>query len=432
VALFPGASMEARATDQRGRLQTLPGLRTLASERFRELVAAVLWIIGVLLLALYMIRATGAGASQAAIDFAAYHAAAQAMVVDASPYAPVMLQGPIPAQGVGAYRYPPLLAQALGPMAMLPLPAAAVVWAILQGAAVFAATWLALGAGGARPTRERFLWAGVATTYFLPVFDSLWKGNVGGFLALTVAVALAAPGRRGSADEVTPRGMPLLGTLSGIAIAVAMLVKLTPGVLLLPAASAALRGLRHGRTTLLAAAASTSVLLLPSIALAPDAWREYATVLPNLLAGPADYPTNLAPSSLAAVYLPAATWLAPLARFAALAGGLGLLALSFAWARQRDTLAAAVTAAVAGSLLLPGAAWYHYLAVLLPPAAFAWPRATTVQRAAMLAGSALVYTGFGWFLPLALPGAAILVGAVLITLRHGAPRPAASPAATAT
>jgi hypothetical protein len=427
VALFPGASMEARTTDRRGRLQTLPGLRTLASERFRELVAAVLWLIGVLLLALYLMRATGAGASQAAIDFAAYHSAAGAMAAGGTPYAPEILQGPVPAQGLGVYRYPPFLAQVLMPLAPLPLFDAALVWAVLQAIAVFAATWLALRAGGARPTRERFLWSAVATTYFLPVFDSLWKGNVGGFLALTVALALAAPGRPGSAREVTPPELRPLATLSGIAIAVAMFVKLTPGALLVPAAAAALNGFRHGRGTLAAGAISATLLSASSLVLAPQAWRDYVIALPNLAAGPADYVTNLAPASLAAVYLPAVAWLAPVLRLAAVTGGLGLLVLSAGLARAPERWAAAITAAVAGSLLLPAATWYHYLAVLLPLAAFAWPGAALAQRAAMLAGAGLVYAGFGWFLPLALPGAAILLIVVLLTLLPSAGR---QPAAT--
>jgi hypothetical protein len=400
--------MEARATDLRGRLQTLPGLRTLASERFRELIAAVLWLLGVLLLALYVVRSGMSGGSQAAIDFADYHAAAGAIAAGSSPYAPAMLGGPVPAQGLGAYRYPPPLAQLLVPLAALPLLQAALLWASLQIVALFSATWLALTAGGARATRERFLWSGVATTYFLPGFDSVWKGNVSGFLALAVAVALAA----GSA----PRP-------AGIVASLATLVKLTPGALLLPAASAALGGARQARTMLLAAAAAAVVVLLPSVALAPDAWRDYATVLPNLLAGPADYPTNLAPGSLAAVYLPAATWLASAVRLLAVAGGLGLLGLSVGLARRPERWGAAIAAAVAGSLLLPAATWYHYLAVLLPLAAFAWPTAGVAQRAAMLAGAGLVYAGFGWFLPLALPGAAILVIVVLLALR---PSPAPS------
>jgi hypothetical protein len=105
------------------------------------------------------------------------------------------------------------------------------------------------------------------------------------------------------------------------------------------------------------------------------------------------------------------------------AAGLGLLGLSVGLARRPEHWGAAITAAVAGSLLLPAATWYHYLAVLLPLAAFAWPTASVAQRAAMVAGAALVYAGFGWFLPLALPGAAILVIVVLIALRPATAQP---------
>ena len=99
------------------------------------------------------------------------------------------------------------------PLAGLPVGAAAAIWLLLQAAAVLAAMWIAMRAGGARRSLETLLWCGVAATWFMPVFDTLWKGNVTGFLALQVALALRR--RRGSAAS---------------AIATATLLKLVPVV----------------------------------------------------------------------------------------------------------------------------------------------------------------------------------------------------------
>ena len=103
------------------------------------------------------------------------------------------------------------------PLKALPLGAVGVAWLLVQVAAVFTALWIGTGIGGARPTAERALWCGVAGAYFLPVFDTLWKGNVSGLLALTsVAVAVG-------------------GVAGGVGAAIGALLKTVP-LTLLPAA----------------------------------------------------------------------------------------------------------------------------------------------------------------------------------------------------
>jgi Glycosyltransferase family 87 len=387
-------------------LLRLPGLRTLASARFRMLVAAVLWSIGVALLGAYLMRSAGAAESQVAIDFADYHAAALAPASGQSLYAPALLAGPVPAQGLGAYRYPPILAELLAPLSGVPMGHAAALWFVAQAGACFLAVWLAGGAGGARPSGERLLWTGVAATYFLPVFDTLWKGNVSGFLALGVALVLAAVPRAGSLR-------PGRSLLAGQALALVALVKLTPMGLAVPVMGGALRGTPGSRGLMAGGLIAGCVALVPSLLLAPAAWSEYARVLPNLLTGSADYATNLAPAGMLATRVPQADPIVPLVRGACLAVGLCLIALGWFLARRQDGWQSAIIAALAGSLLLPAATWYHYLAVLLPVAALAWPSASTGRRLYLFAGAVLIYAGFGWWLPLALPGAVLLIGTAM-------------------
>jgi hypothetical protein len=378
---------------------SLPGLRVFASARFRLAVAGLLLALGIVAVGAYLVSRAGQplDVGQFGIDFADYRAAAERLADSGSPYAPDMLAGPVDAQGLDRYRYPPPFAQLLVPLRGISLGAATWLWLLLQAACLLAAAWLAGEVGGLPRSLERALWTGAATAWFLPVLDTLWKGNVSGLQALLVALLFAGP------------------AASGGALAANGLLKLTP-VVLVPLAP--LRG-RLAATALLA---TTAAIVVPSLALAPQAWRDYAVVLGNLLGGSADYPSNLAPDALLRhAFGLSAPWDA-MARVGALGLGLGLLVLGWRWARRPDGWAAAVTAGVAATLLIPAALWYHYLAVLLPVAVVAWERATGRERAGIFAGAALVSIGIAW-LPLALAGGVVIVGCALAALRPGVDRP---------
>jgi len=368
---------------------SLPGLRVFASARFRLAVAGLLLALGIVAVGAYLVARAGQplAVGQFGIDFADYRAAAERLADTGSPYAPDMLAGPIDAQGLDRYRYPPPFAQLLVPLAGIALGAATWLWLLAQAACLLAAAWLAGEVGGLPRSLERALWTGAATAWFLPVLDTLWKGNVSGLQALLVALLFAGP------------------AASGGALAANGLLKLTP-VVLVPLAL--LRGRRSATTLVIGAVA----IVVPSVALAPQAWRDYPVVLGNLLGGSADYASNLAPDTLLRhAFGLGAPWDA-MVRVGALGLGLGLLVSGWRWARRPDGWAAAVTAGVAATLLIPAALWYHYLAVLLPVAIVAWGRANARQRAALLAGAALVSIGVAW-LPLALAGATIAVASAL-------------------
>jgi hypothetical protein len=259
-----------------------------------------------------------------------------------------------------------------------------------------AALWVGTGIGGARASLERALWCGVAAAYFLPVFDTLWKGNVSGFVALTsVAVALG-------------------GRAAGVGAAVGTLLKMAP-VTLLPAALVADRRARGSAVLVL------GLGVLVSAVLAPQPWLDYPRVLVNMLQGTADYASNLAPAAVVAnLGWPDA--IASLVRILALGvAGLALL-FSVNLARTRTGLPAAALLGVIAMLLVPGSLWYHYLVVLLPFAAIAWVRATAPARALLLGSAAAVSLGLAW-LPGALAGAVVLTGTSLAVLRPRRPEP---------
>ncbi len=271
----------------------MPGVRTLRSPGFRLVIAVTVVVLGGLVLGAAMLRQASQPGGQFGIDFGDYFLAAERVATTGTPYAPEMLTGPVDAQGLDRYRYPPPLAQLLVPATGLGVGTAASVWLLLQLMATVAAVWLALGVAGVRRHAERLAWSAAACVLFMPVFDALWKGNVSGFVAL--AVALVAMG----------------GAPAGAGAMAATLLKVAP-LTFLPAVAAG------GRRAITAAAITGGLTVGVSLLLAPQAWIDYLVVLPNLLAGAADHATNLAPAATL-TRLGAPAVLADAARLGALA-----------------------------------------------------------------------------------------------------------------
>jgi hypothetical protein len=363
----------------------------LRNERLRLLVAATLLGVGVVMLGTLLVHQAQAPNGQYGIDFGDYRAASLRVLDRHSPYAPEMLEGPIPAQGVDRYRYPPPFALLVAPIAVLPQTASATAWLAVQVAAILAALLLAVRSTGRRIGLRHVLWCGAAGCYFFPVFDTLWKGNVDGALAFLAALAFA--GSRGARSG---------DALWGAASAAAAWLKVSPLTLLVAVAT--------NRRAIVGAAAVSAIVILPSAIVAPQAWPDYARVLPNLLAGTADYASNLAPGQLLAATPGIPDWLAGAARWASVAAAalLALAALGGELLRRDRRLV--VLAGVAASLLLPAALWYHYLVVLLPFGVAAWLESSSrTVRGALLVGAAGVDLGLGLGLGLATLGAALFV-----------------------
>ena len=205
------------------------------------------------------------------------------------------------------------------------------------------------------------------------------------------------------------------GAIGGAALSTAVLLKLVP-VTLLPV------GLAGGRRMVAGLLVTTAVVVCVSLLISPKAWSDYATVLPNLLAGDADQATNIAPwAVLSRLGLP--DGISTALRFGSLAVAGVLVIWSSVIARRPGGWYAAVALGTGAMLLLPAALWYHYLCVLLPVAAIAWPRATRDARLGLVAGAAAIVVGIAW-LPLACIGAiALLAVSVASLLPRRTPSP---------
>lgn len=340
-----------------------PGVRTLGRPRFRLVLALTLIALGVLVHLVLWSLAMGISGTDAA-DFGYYLGAAARVQEGSSPYEAWQLQGAFHSNTPGAYLYPPPLAQVLSLVASLPEAATSAVWYLLQAAALYTATWLATGIGGARRSLERALWSLVAVLFFLPVFSTLWWGNTGGLIAL--GATLVAFG----------------GATAGVSVALMTLLKVSPAAFI-PAVLVMGNRARISFVVLGMAIAGTSFVL------EPDAWSELITVLRNLAAGATDDRLNLAPANVVERGgLPEVVVLATRLASLAIAAAAALAAI-FA-ARSRAGYPAAALMGTITMLLVPGSIWYHYLVVLLPFAAMAWPRAGLGTRLGLLTSAGLV------------------------------------------
>ncbi len=381
---------------QPSRLAATPGLRAFATPRFRIALAMVLVATATLLLGSLLLARAASPTGQFGIDATDYLTAAERISRGESPYAPAMLDGPVDSQGTDRYRYPPPLAQLLVPLASVPTPAGLWAWFALGLVAIVASLLVALRTAGLLRL-EPALWSLAAACLFLPVFDSLWKGNVSGLLALLVALAAAG------------------GAVGGAAVTLATLLKVVPVVFVpgwLVVDSRSRRAL-----------VATGVALVGlSMLLSPGAWRDYLTVLPNMLAGSADEATNVAPWSMVA-RSGAPAWLVGMVRLGSVAVALAAVAGSVLVVRRPAGLPLAATLCSVAMLLLPAALWYHYLVVLLPLAILAWPRATHRARVGMVIAGLCVSGGVAW-LPMATIGGVAMALAIVGVL-SARPRPVA-------
>ena len=357
---------------------SLWGLRAFGSVRFRTVLALVLASIG-LVAHIFLARQLAAIGYGAGHDFTSYFSAGQIVAAGGSPY---LLSTGLAEQGaacLGCYLYPPTIAYAVLPLVGLGATAASVAWTAIQLAAMWLALWIGAGIGGARRSAERALWCLAAAVLFTPVFATLFYGNVSALIAL--GAALVALG----------------GRTAGASGAVMALVKVAP-VTFLPAVLAMGDASRRGLLFGFAAVLGLGLLL------GPGAWRESIDVLLTLAASEPAAAQNMAPAAVAAqLDLPATMVFG--ARTASLLMVAIAVSISVVAARRPGGAPAAALAGAIAMLLLPATTWFHYLAVLLPFAAMAWPPSSFTVRTALLAGSLITSAGL-LSPPLALVGAA--------------------------
>jgi len=380
------------------RSRSLPLLRTWDSTRFRVLVALLLVVVGAIAIGVYAAVLVDVQPESWGYDVTVYYQASQRIMTTGTPYLSSQLAGPIDALCPDCYLYPPPFAQAFAPLTALSTDVVRALWFAVQALAMLAALWLGTGLGGAKRTLERAAWCLVASILYVPVFASLWFGNVSTLLAL--CVTLVAMG------EIAAGVGAAVGSLLKVAPAT-----LVPGTLFIDG---------RARRSLVV---SMAVIAGLSFLAAPGAWLQYPTVLANMIRGSADDSLNLAPAYVAA-QMGAAPWVADVVRVATIIVALSCVATSV-WAarRPRGAPLTALLATVA-MLLLAGSLWYHYLAVLLPFAAMAWPASSSWLRAGLLVAAVLVSVGPG--APLVVLSGALLLAVVAGRALWSEPRAAVS------
>jgi len=299
-----------------------------------------------------------------ALDFDAYYFAAERVVAGSSLYMTVQQANPGSAYCGGCYLYPPFLAQVLAPITLVSLGTAKVIWIVFGYVVAFSSIWLATGIGGAARSLERAIWCLAAVLLAEAATSAIWVGNVGTIVALSVTM------------------VALGGMAAGIGAGLGVLLKVAPGTLL----PAALVGERESRFALVA---SLGIVAGSSFLIAPGAWLDYPGVLWNVFATSSAAEGNLAIGEVASQW----GWgpdAVSLVRVLAVSAGGACILLSIWLARRLGGMPAAALFGTVAMLVIPGTLWIHYLVVLLPFAAMAWPRAGAASRSLLVTSSAMV------------------------------------------
>jgi alpha-1,2-mannosyltransferase len=281
-----------------------------------------------------------------------------------------------------SYVYPPLLAIAAIPLAVLPVAPAVLIWTTLAVAAVAAALWLL-------DVRD---WRVYGLALLLPATrDAVGGGSIGPFLVLATAVAWRYRDRKGAT-----------GTAVGLAAAVKLFV--WPLVAWLAAT-------RRWRTALLAIAVGIGAALASWAVIGFRGLGEYPAVLRRL--------TDLeAEESYSVLAVGRALGLStPLSVVLSLTVGAIFLAVMVQaagdarrTASERDRVS--LTAAIAASLAITPILWNHYLVLLVVPLALARPRLSPLWLVPLIPSAFKV---FGWSSPNWPSGDAQSLGIVLGT-----------------
>jgi len=334
------------------------GLRLLRRPRTQRLVVVV--VLAVVLLARLAQFLYWTGQIQWGYDFSFYWTAGAHLLHGESIYSAQQLAGPYAPQGQEGFLYPPPFAAAMVPFAAAFADPRLAEWLWTAiGAAIVVWSVLALHRSERLGERYRMLagrgrWLLVGAAFaFPPVVAELVLGNVNILLFGLFTVAWLGIRRSTPGTALAHDAAPVATTATGIAVGLATVIKLFPGVLLLWLLLT--RRYRAAAIGVLGAVVFVA-MTLPITGVQP--WRDYPTVLANLSA-PKDTTDTLAPT----------VWLAPfigftLARLLVTAVGLAILAWT---ARSRASTSVSFAIAVLVSVLIAPALYQHYLAILILP-----------------------------------------------------------------
>jgi alpha-1,2-mannosyltransferase len=192
-----------------------------SSRRRRTAARAVVAVLtfGVLASGLYFAGKSGTNAGVYSNDFNVYYRAAREVLAGGAPYQNSLGEWT-------PYLYPPLLAEMLTPVALLPLPVAAYIWYLISAASILGSIWmLSVLAGDSKtgpiePTDRELVLAAlavvVALRFVLDTFNLGQVNNVGAALAVAHVFFYRREKK----------------ALSAIALVLAISIKLTPALLL--------------------------------------------------------------------------------------------------------------------------------------------------------------------------------------------------------
>ena len=302
-------------------------------------------------------------------------------------YSPALVAGASVEAQTLFYSYPPFVAQALAPLAALPLPVVLVAWSVgataaLAAVAVAIARRLAPTLSASAVALPVVALAPLA----LPFGVGMLFGNLNVFFpALYGLVLLGAIGDSRRARVV-----------AGIALGVAAATKLHPASLLMWFAVRGLRQRREGGPAsawevVAVAVATMAALAAFSLAVAgASPWADYLAVVRAGTGADLVDPRNMGPAGQLGLAFGLDATAVRLVHLVVAIGAVGVTAWS-AW-RQRDPVQSLGWAALASLVTLP-VTWYHYPAALLPFAIAAIVRRPShPSSVAWLAGAWLLFT----------------------------------------
>ena len=404
---------------------TGPLTRPFRDRRFRRLVWVIVAVVGWVGLVALGAALLAETPPKAGFDLGLVLDAGRRVAAGLSPYAPGAVTSATQAEDL-FFSYPPPIAQVASLFGGLSIGVALALSAIgaTAGLGVVAA---GLAGGWRRSGAVDVVLPTLALApYVYPFAVALLFGNVDAWFPLVYGAVLVA--------LVRGRGGGRWAILAGIALGLATLAKLYPGVLL---GWLAIRGLRTWLAdryatrrplprewgVLVVAVVTLAVVAGVSVAVyGPGPWEDYAAVLRSGVSAQLAGALNIGLSSQLALLAGAPSVAAQLAPVVG-AGVLLTIPLD-GWFVRRTSLSLAL-AAVA-SLLVSPITWFHYPVALLPFAVAAWvgARGTGSLRSAGVGGSmavpvaglllaAVVVAGASIVLPVAVWIAVVLVLAAL-------------------
>jgi hypothetical protein len=336
----------------------------MTAERARRPDPAVLWGFAALMfwgvmawLGVTMFNATP---RIAAFDLDLLVQAGRAVAAGQQPYDPAILGGAAP-DAVGLfYSYPPIVGQALAPIAGLPLGVLAIAWSVISIAALAAVIVVIRDRLGA-PTRTAALVAATVavSAMALPMLVAVLFGNLDAIFPALYGLVLVA--------AISPRRRD--GVAGGIALALGGLTKVYPGALGLWFLIRWLRDRRLPQArrwlTPIAAAVGVAVVVVgvSVLVFGIRPWGDYSIVAATAARAEIVDHRNDAPAAQLALWLGADSATARLFHLPVLAAAVVAIALA-AW-RVRDPLESLAIAATASLFVLP-ISWVHYPGVLIP------------------------------------------------------------------